>query len=50
MLHPITEEIAGTFGYIPFSEEEGQEQFQADINWDPEKSGAPTTEIGRAHV
>ena len=37
MLHPITQEIAGTFGYIPFSEEEGSEQFQADITYVPGK-------------
>jgi hypothetical protein len=35
MLHPITQEIAESFGYTPFSEEEGSEQFQADINFDP---------------
>ena len=43
MLHPETQAIAETFGYVPFSEEEGQEQFQADTNWDPDKGGVPTT-------
>ena len=43
MLHPETQAIAETFGYVPFSEEEGQEQFQADINWEPENGGVPTT-------
>jgi len=33
MLHPETQAIAETFGYIPFSEEEGSEQFQADITY-----------------
>ena len=33
MLHPETKAIAETFGYIPFSEEEGSEQFQADITY-----------------
>ena len=43
MLHPETQAIAETFGYVPFSEEEGQEQFQADITWEPENGGVPTT-------
>lgn len=33
MLHPETQAIAETFGYIPFSEEEASEQFQADITY-----------------
>jgi hypothetical protein len=33
MLHPIIQEIAETFGYIPFTEEEGSEQFQATITY-----------------
>jgi hypothetical protein len=35
MLHSITQEIAETFGYTPFDEEEGAQQFQADITFDP---------------
>jgi len=33
MLHPTTQAIAESFGYIPFSEEEGQEQYQAEVNY-----------------
>ena len=36
MLHPITQEIAESFGYVPFSDEEKDEQYQADINYNPE--------------
>jgi hypothetical protein len=43
MLHPITQEIAAAFDYVPFSEEEGQQQFQAEVNWDSETSGVPST-------
>jgi hypothetical protein len=44
MLHPVTQEIAKELtGYIPFSEEEGQQQFEAEINWDPDKDGVPST-------
>jgi hypothetical protein len=33
MLHPTTQAIAETFGYVPFSEEDAPEQFQADITY-----------------
>ena len=33
MLHPSTQEIAATFGYQPFDEEEGQQQFQAECDF-----------------
>lgn len=33
MLHPITQEIAQSFGYTPFTPEEGAEQFQAEVNY-----------------
>lgn len=36
-LHPITQEIAESFGYTPFTPEEGSEQFQAEVNFDPKK-------------
>lgn len=37
MLHPDTKQIAEELtGYIPFSEEEADDQFQADINYTPE--------------
>jgi len=42
MLHPTTQAIAESFGYVPFSEEEAEEQFQADISWDSESSGVPS--------
>jgi hypothetical protein len=42
MLHPTTQAIAESFGYVPFSEEEAEEQFQADISWDSESSGIPS--------
>jgi hypothetical protein len=35
VLHPITQEIAKSFGYPSFSEEERSEQFQADITFSP---------------
>ena len=35
MLHPTTQAIAETFGYVPFSEEDASEQFQADCNFEP---------------
>jgi len=34
-LHPVTQQIAESFGYTPFTEEEGAQQFQAEINFDP---------------
>jgi len=37
MLHPITKEIAESFGYVSFSEEEACQQFEATINYDPSK-------------
>lgn len=43
MLHPITQEIAATFGYKPFDSEEGQQQYQAEVNYDPTQGGQPTT-------
>jgi hypothetical protein len=33
MLHPTTQAIAESFGYVPFSEEDAPEQFQADITY-----------------
>jgi hypothetical protein len=42
MLHPITQEIAESFGYVPFDSEEGQEQFQAEVNYDGEKGERPS--------
>jgi hypothetical protein len=35
MLHPTTQAIAESFGYVPFSDDECPEQFQADITFDP---------------
>lgn len=35
MLHPTTQAIAETFGYVPFEEEEAGQQFQADCNFEP---------------
>jgi hypothetical protein len=35
MFHPTTQAIAETIGYVPFSEEEGSEQFPADITFSP---------------
>jgi len=44
MLHPITQEIAATFGYQPFDEEEGQQQFQAECDFqDAPKGSIPCT-------
>jgi len=40
MLHPETQAIAETFGYVPFDAEEGALQFQADITYDPSKFDA----------
>ena len=33
MLHPTTQAIAESFGYVPFSDDECPEQFQADITY-----------------
>jgi hypothetical protein len=42
MLHPETAAIAKELtGYIPFSPEECQEQFQAEINYDSKNGGEP---------
>jgi hypothetical protein len=36
MLHPTTEAVAKALtGYVPFSEEDATEQFQADCNFEP---------------
>ena len=36
MLHPETKRIAEELtGYVPFTEEECQEQFPAEVNYDP---------------
>ena len=36
MLHPETKRIADELtGYVPFTEEECQEQFPAEVNYDP---------------
>ena len=35
MLHSDTKAVAQSFGYVPFSEEDYEEQFQADCNFDP---------------
>ena len=35
MLHPTTQAIAEGFGYVPFSDEEAPQQFQADITYVP---------------
>jgi hypothetical protein len=40
-LHPTTEAIASAFGYEAFSDEDREKQFEADINWDSDKGGAP---------
>jgi len=41
MLHPVTQEIAQSFGYVPLSEEESAEQFQAEVNYDSKDGGEP---------
>lgn len=41
MLHPITQEIAESFGYVPFSEEDRDQQYQAEVNYDGEKGERP---------
>jgi hypothetical protein len=35
MLPSDTKAVAQTFGYVPFSEEDLEDQFQADCNFDP---------------
>jgi len=40
MLHPITQEIAASFGYEPFDEEEGQQQFQAECDFQNAPKGS----------
>jgi len=40
MLHPITQEIAATFGYEPFDKEEGQQQYQAECDFQNAPKGA----------
>ena len=42
MLHPVTQEIAESFGYVPFSEEDRDEQYQAEVNYDGEKGERPS--------
>jgi hypothetical protein len=39
-LHPVTQEIAATFGYQPFDEEEGQQQYQAECDFQNAPKGA----------
>ena len=39
MLHPITQEIAQSFGYTPLTPEEGAEQFQVEVNYEGTKDG-----------
>lgn len=41
MLNQITESIAVTFGYTPFPEGEQDKQFQAEVNYDPQKNAPP---------
>ena len=41
MLHPTTQAIAESFGYVPFSEEDAPEQFQADITYVLGKTSRP---------
>lgn len=41
MLNQITESIAVTFGYTPFPEGEHDKQFQAEVNYDPQKNTPP---------
>jgi hypothetical protein len=43
MLHPITQEIAESFGYVPFSQDEASEQFQAEVNYDGKQGERPKT-------
>lgn len=43
MLHPITQEIAESFGYETFSEEDGQEQFQIEPDFAFGKGHFPCT-------
>jgi len=43
MLHPTTQAIAESFGYVPFSEEDRDQQYQAEINWNFDTSPLPTT-------
>lgn len=40
-LHPVTQEIAATFGYTPMSAEEGSQQYQVTPNWDQDKAKLP---------
>jgi len=39
-LHPVTQEIAATFGYQPFDQEEGQQQYQAECDFQNAPKGA----------
>ena len=41
MLHPITQEIAEVFGYVPFTDEDLEQQYQAEVNYDDSKGGLP---------
>jgi hypothetical protein len=40
MLHPITQEIAASFGYEPFDKEEGQQQFQVECDFQNAPKGS----------
>ena len=41
MLHPITQEIAEVFGYVPFTDEDSEQQYQAEVNYDDSKGELP---------
>ena len=40
MLHPITEEIAASFGYTPVTPEEGAEQYEVEPDFQDAPKGA----------
>ena len=40
MLHPETQAIASSFGYVPFSDEEAEEQFQVETDFQDAPKGA----------